>query len=263
MMSRLKAATLISIAYLTLACVGNPAATADVVNGGFESNGGVGTSVFTGWTVVNETGSFVPSSWYVQAGTASPITATPVPPPPQGNFAAMTDQGGPGSHVLYQDFVVPVGVTSATLTFQRYINNQAGAFSSPASLDFNTIPNQQARVDIITTTANVFSVASGDVLQNVFQTNPGDPLVSGYSLVTANLTSLLQADAGRTLRLRFAEADNQLLFNFGVDDVHLNITTGAAVPEPCAMALAALGGLMTAPVYLRSRRRSTTLRSTD
>jgi hypothetical protein len=174
----------------------------------------------------------------------------------------MTDQGGGGSHVLYQDFVVPVGVTSATLTFQRYINNHTANFFSPASLDFNSIPNQQARVDIIKTTADVFSVASGDVLQNVFQTNPGDPLVSGYSLVTANLTSLLQADAGQTLRLRFAEVDNVVFFNFGVDDVHLNIMT-ASVPEPSVMALAALGGLATVPFYLRSRRRSALPKSTD
>jgi len=39
-----------------------------VVNGGFEDNGGVDTSVFRGWTVVNQ-GS---GSWVVQEGTLPP-----------------------------------------------------------------------------------------------------------------------------------------------------------------------------------------------
>ena len=39
--------------------------------------------------------------------------------------------------------------------------------------------NQQARVDIMEVGADPFSVAAGDVLQSLLQTNPGDPAISG------------------------------------------------------------------------------------
>jgi len=92
--------------------------------------------------------------------------------PTEGAFAAMTDQSGPGSRVLFQDFVVPSSVGFAEISFDYTINNQAGSFINGPGLDYASGPNQQARVDIITTTANEFSVAGGDVLLNLFQTNP-------------------------------------------------------------------------------------------
>src|SRR5262249_38150984 len=167
-------------------------ATPILVNGDFEAGGGS----LTGWTVVNEAGSFPGSNWFVQSGVLSPISAFAVPAPPGPTHAAMTDQGGPGSHVLYQDFLVPFSLSSATLGFDYFIGNRAGAFFTPASLSFLVIPNQQARVDIITTMANPFSVAAGDVLLNLYQTHVGDPLVSGYSALTFDLTSFLSARGG-------------------------------------------------------------------
>jgi len=89
----------------------------------------------------------------------------------------MTDSAGPGSHVLYQDFVVPNSITAGYfITLSLYINNGhgAGAFFAPALLDFATPTlNQQARVDIIKTSADPFSVAAADVLQNLYQTAAG------------------------------------------------------------------------------------------
>jgi hypothetical protein len=97
-----------------------------------------------------------------------------------------------------------------------------GAFFTPNTLDDNVNPNQQARVDIITTTANPFSVAPADVLLNVFQTQVGDPLISGYTMQTTDLSAFLAGHQGQTLRLRFAEVDNQGNFQFGVDRVVLS-----------------------------------------
>src|SRR5262249_27244193 len=93
--------------------------------------------------------------------------------------------------------------------------------------------NQQARVDVITTTANPFSVAPADVLQTLFRTKVGDPLVSGYSTVTTDLTAFFNAHAGQTVRLRFAEVDNQFYFQFGVDRVTLTFgrSTGGSLPS--------------------------------
>jgi len=53
-----------------------------------------------------------------------------------------------------------------------------------------------------------------DILLNLVQTKPGDPLVSGYSSLNFDLSALFIANVGQNLRLRFAEADN--LFTFQI-----------------------------------------------
>lgn len=104
--------------------------------------------------------------------------------------------------------------------------------------------------------ADPFSVDPGDVLQNVFQAQPCDLLVSGYAFVNADIPVLLVSRAGQTLRLRFAEVDNQLTFNFGVDAVSLDTTTAAAgnAPEPTSLALLILSGLPLARAIIHRRR---------
>lgn len=208
-----------------------------LTNGGFEGG-------FSSWTVVDQTGS--DGSFLLQTGALSPLTLTPVEPPPEGTSAAMTDAMGPGSHVLYQDFLVPMFVPGAFAMFSLYINNAAPDFFTPPHLDFASTAsdpllriNQQARVDIMTTGADPFSVAPGDVLQTLFQTQPGDPLVSGYQNFLVDITPLLQARQGQTLRLRFAETDNVLNFNFGVDAVDVNL-----VPEPSTWVMMALAAVL-------------------
>jgi len=220
-----------------LACaLSLPAHAGLIANGGFEAG-------FSSWTRANQLGS--EGTFALQTGTLSPVNGFAVPAPPGGITAAMTDAGGPGSHVLYQDFVVPNSIVGAYLVnFALFINNNngAGAFFTPASLDFATPAlNQQARVDIIKTTANPFSVAAADILQNLYQTAPGNPLISGYNNSLVDVTALLLANQGQTLRLRFAEVDNVAPFNLGVDNVDIN----QAVPEPSTwiMTLGALLGV--------------------
>jgi hypothetical protein len=213
-------------------------------NGGFEAG-------LAGWTTADQTGS--DGSFLPQTGTLSPVNGFDVAAPSEGVAAAMSDAQGPGSHVLYQDFVVPVGLLSASVRFDVFVNNQADNFFSPDTLDFSSVNNQQARVDLMLASADPFSVAPSDVLLNLFRTLPGDPLVSGYTTVSADLTALLAGLGGQTLRLRFAEVDNQLFFNFGVDNVSLNAT---AVPEPATLFGALLGGTATLCVLIgRARHR--------
>src|SRR5205823_1023112 len=136
-------------------------ARADLIsNGGFEAG-------FTGWTVANQPGGS--GSWFVQSGTSSPTSGFPVPAPPGGTNAAMTDQGGPGAHALIQSFTVPTGSPIVMLTFDWFVGNRPGSFFSPNSLDFTVTPNQQARVDILTSGAGAFDLG-GSVVDNVFQT---------------------------------------------------------------------------------------------
>jgi hypothetical protein len=192
-----------------------------LTNGGFESG-------LAGWTTDNQLGS--DGSWQLQTGTLSPVVGDTVPAPPQGTTAAMTDAGGPGSHVLYQNFTVGAAAGNFLLSFQLFLNNQAAVYSTPASLDFSTPAlNQQFRVDIMTTASDPFSVTGSDILQAIYQTAANDPLTSGYNTVSFDLTTLLNARVGQTLRLRFAQTDNVDIFHTGIDSVSL---VSADVPEP-------------------------------
>lgn len=222
-----------------------------ITNGGFEAG-------FSGWTRSDQVGS--EGTFFVQTGTTSPVNGFTVPAPPAGTQAALTDAQAPGSHVLYQDFTVPTGILGGTVGFSLFINNGAtdiisGApvFFSPATLDFATPTlNQQARVDILAASAAPFSAAAGDVLQNLFQTSPGNPGVSGYNNFSINISSLLVARQGQTLRLRFAEADNVAFLNLGVDRVSLQ---AASIPEPSSLLIAA-GGLLPLAWGVGRRRRA-------
>jgi hypothetical protein len=111
--------------------------------------------------------------------------------------------------------------------------------------------NQQVRVDILTSSANPFSVAASDVLMHLYQSNPGDPLVSGYNSLNFDVSSLFAANLGNTLRLRFAEVDNLAQFQVGVDNVSLDDVSLAAVPEPASLTLL---GTSLAALCLRRRR---------
>jgi PEP-CTERM motif len=226
--------------------VGNAQAANIVNNGGFESG-------FASWTRADQLGS--EGTFALQTGTASPVNGDPVPAPPGGATAAMSDAQGPGSHVLYQDIVIPAVVPSATLSFDVFVGNRANAFFTPSTLDFSTPAlNQQARVDILAGGTDPFTVAG---LQNAFQTMVGDPLVSGYTHHTLDVTSLLNAHLSQTLRLRFAEVDNVFTFQLGVDNVALDIGASQTVPEPASWVLMVTAGLALA---WRQRRRGASRR---
>ena len=198
----------VSLVLTMLFVIGHaPAAmAATVANGGFE------TGSFTGWTLSDQPNGS--GSWFVYSGTAAPLSGLTIPAPPQGAQAATTDQGGPGSHVLYQDVALEPASTH-TLSFTLAYENRAGLFSTPASLDFTDIPNQQFRIDIMQPSAPVASVAAGDVLAAVFQTRVGDPASLAPTVMSFDLSPF----AGRTLRIRFAEVDNQDYFRAQVDAV--------------------------------------------
>ena len=219
----------VSLVFVVAPTIGS--ATPLILNGGFESG-------FTSWVRANQLGS--EGTFSLQSGTVSPVNGNSVPSPPGGLNAAMTDAFGPGSHVLYQDFLVPA--EGALLSFSLFIGNRADRFATPATLDFSTPTlNQQARVDILRAGPDPFTVAAADILLNLYRTQVGDPLVSGYNTLNFDLTSLFSANVGQTLRLRFAETDNLSAFQFGVDNVQLETATTA--PEPQSILLLGTGVL--------------------
>jgi hypothetical protein len=214
-------AVLLGVLASTLVLAGSAGAHG-VTNGSFE------TGNFTGWTVENWPGGS--GDWFVYSGTESPINDFLISAPPDGIYGAVTDQGGPGSHVLYQNVPASFG---AVLTFDVYYENWAGVFVTPDSLDpFGVGANQQYRVDIMNPAAPTFSVAPGDVLANVFQTEVGDPVSLGPTRITVPLGSFSGLRCGTTVRVRFAEVDNQFFFNASVDNVHVHFTNPLPM-APC------------------------------
>ena len=203
------------LAAVVMLAVPRLSTAATIINGGLESG------TFAGWTVVDQPGGS--GGWYVYTGTTSPQSGFPIAAPPEGTFAAVSDQFGPGSHVLYQDVPLEPGFNH-TLSFIIYYENRARVFASPPTLDYAVFPNQQYRVDVVKPSSPVTSVLPGDVLAAVFQTQVGDP----FSLAPTAVSFDLSGFAGTTVRIRFAEVDNQLYFNASVDAVV--ISSRPAVP---------------------------------
>jgi hypothetical protein len=198
-----------AVAVLTIGVAGASANT--VVNGDFE------TGDFEGWTLVDEpqppTG-----SWIVYSASE------PFLPPPQGGFAAVTTQGNPGTHILYQDVPIEAGEPYLSMTV-FYDSSEAITVPNPDTLEAGEEGdgNQQYRIEILDPTAQIDSVDPTDILATVFRTLNGDPDFVGPRKVGIDLSAF----AGQTVRLRLAEVDDLGELNAGVD----SIATGQ-VPPP-------------------------------
>jgi hypothetical protein len=184
--------------------------TTGVPNGGFE------TGDFNNWNVANNQPGTEEGDWFVYSGTTSPLSNSEIAAPPQGTFAATTDQNGPGTHVLYRNITL-VPVLEHRLSFYLYYHNEANDFFPRNTLDFRVEPNQQYRVDILRPKANPLTDNPDDIRATLFRTRAGDPLTLEPTLLTFNLTRF----GGQTVRLRFAEVDNQDNFLASVDRVRV------------------------------------------
>jgi len=206
---------------VALFCLPAAASAAGIVNGDFE------TGNLEGWTLSNSTFEGGQGTWLAYAGTVLPppfeSTEFEVPAPPQGKYAAITAQSGPGTRIIYQDFTVATGGAQA-LSLIAYYRSSAPMVTGPG-LDATSENNQQYRIDVIKPSAPITSVDPGDILLNVFATETGDPATLAPETISANLTPF----AGQTVRLRIAEVDNGGFFNAGVDAV-----TYAGGPTPPA-----------------------------
>jgi D-alanyl-D-alanine carboxypeptidase len=181
-----------------------------VVMDNFESG------ALTGWRAVGA-GS---GGWFAYSngrkapdpGQSDPNVPFDVPDPPQGRFAAVTDTNGPGTHILYRDVKLDGRFKLHLSVFYAGV----GGFSSPQTLAYDKPgANEQFRIDLVTPSAPIDSVAHGDVLENIFSTVAGDPDRREPSTVSADLSRW----AGRTVRVRLAATDNRGPLRAGVDDV--------------------------------------------
>lgn len=176
-----------------------------------------------GWTVLFETGS--DGDVFTYSGSINyPYEGAFAPP--SGDHAVITDQGGPTTSVLYQDFVVPNTVNRATISFYYAVLNDAEFWAVGPDLHFVGLGgpplNQYARIDIMSPDADPLGVDG--ILVNLYKTQESDPLFSDYQLVSFDITSYLRSCTGETMRFRAAQVDNMNPLLFGLDDVSLIIT---------------------------------------
>jgi hypothetical protein len=177
------------------------------------TNGDFNNGNLVGWqTQLAGTG-----NWFVYAGTSSPQSAHVIPAPPQGTYAAISDQTGASSAILYQDIALEPGYSQKLSLIAYYTSSAAIFVPNPDSLDSTVPGNQQYRIDVMKPSAPVNSVNPADILLTVFRTNTGAPLALGPTPMTADLTPF----AGQTVRLRFAQVDVVSFLNAGVDAVSL------------------------------------------
>lgn len=205
------------------------AGAATVVNGDFE------TGNLSGWSVFNSSEN---GNWFAYAGTTTPLPGNPASEapffaPPQGNWAAISDEVEPDLAILYQDIALEPFYSHALAMTLYYRSNDPIAVPTPNTLD---VPppaevmaapplaegqeNQQLRVDVIRPTAPIDTIAPADILATIFANRNGDPQVMAPTVFNADLSAL----AGQTVRLRVANAVRQDFFNTGVDAVSITST---------------------------------------
>lgn len=210
-----------------------------LTNGGFESG-------LTGWSPYFAPGSSPEAGrYYATGGGVGPVSGLGLLTPNSGTGYAVSDQTGPGAGSLSQSFVLSGAATSATFSFYMYITNYASEFIGPG-FDFSdavTSPNQHARVDLLSGSPADPLALGGDVLFNAFIGGTS----FGWTYFSFDLSPYLTS-AG-TYTIRFAEVDNQLFFNHGIDDVSLDLAS--TVPEPATLTLFGLGSLGLAAVRRR------------
>jgi hypothetical protein len=188
-------------------------------------NGGFETGTFAGWTTAPRTPLEFPSRWFVYSGDVAPLSGAPIPPPPRGRYAAVTDQTGPGSNILHQTFRVPAG--ESALEMIVWYRNWAGAFFTPRMLVPHIAANQQLRIDLQPPAAGLYRLRAQDVLATVFHTRRGDPAFREPFRLRFDLSRW----AGRLVRLRIAEVDNLFFFNAGIDAVRVVGGAGSSIAQ--------------------------------
>lgn len=170
-----------------------------VVNGDFE------TGNFVGWNVVP--GAFL-ANYHMNDGTYVPSSPGGPLPPINGDFDAVGDQEGASVTRLQQTVNIPPGIFSGRLSWNDRIRNFAAIF-----LD----PGQEYRV--------LITDLDGVLLQEVFSTNPGDPLLQiGPNSRSGDVTGILQDFAGEDVVVSI-ETQAQFVFHtVTVDDVKLLVS---------------------------------------
>ncbi len=231
-MSSWSSGRLVLSAVAALACLAllapSGASAATIVNGDFESG------TLQGWKVHRVTGS---GNWFAYQGIDEPIAnqrgRKPPQPPPQGTFAAVSDQASVETLVLSQEIVLAPGLNHRLSLLAYYDTIAPLAVPAPDTLSVDGEllggqANQQFRIDVMRPGAAIESLDPADVLATAFRTRPGGPLSLGPTWVTADLSPF----AGQAVVLRIATVAHEELLTGGVDAISVDSTRPGKSPPP-------------------------------
>jgi hypothetical protein len=216
-------------AFTTLFLLGWTASASQlIVNGSFE------TGDLTGWTAT-DTGGL--GDFSVTKFLFTPLTGNGTVGPQDGGFYAVSDDYGPQTEDLTQTFTVPLGTTTALLSFSMFVNDVYGG-------DFGSSGPGGSVFLLSSTNALITSFYSADT----FDSPVGNP---NPWVTMSNIDVMPFLTPGSTYTLDFQETDVTSLINVGVDNVSLVTTAVAQAPEPDTLIP---GALLTALIIWRSRK---------
>ena len=201
------------------------AGAATIFNGDFE------TGDLSGWTVqrVANTGE---GGWFAYSGTEPPLsyekTGAQLPAPPQGHYAATTDEKSASAWAMFQDVGLEPGLIQKLHLIVYYNSPLAAIAVDPAEPLGKGAFNQWYRIDVLRQGAPVNSLAAGDVLETVFQTTPGAPKTMAPTSVEADLTPF----DGQTVRIRLMVNAGGSYLYAGADAISLTSTAPPPPPPP-------------------------------
>ena len=198
---------------ITLFFVGtvNAAFIEHIENGDFE------TGDLSGWTSVN-TGS---GEWNINDGTFPINGGFASLDPISGNFDVVTTQSGPGFHKLYQEVFLGTFDTATISWIDRYRTNA------------NLIdPIQEWRV--------LIEDLNGNLITEVFSTDPGDIGISTLRTIRATNLPILRDYFNQSVRISFEQEDNLSFFSVSLDNISFRTETISSVPEPMSLAIFSL-----------------------
>jgi uncharacterized repeat protein (TIGR01451 family) len=165
-----------------------------IANGGFEAGD------LRGWGQEGSPG----GGFVINDGSVDPPGPEGKVSPSRGSYSAVCQQSAPGSHTLYQDFILPVFVNSATLNWTHRIRNSASHFAADHGF----------RVEIRDSANSAIAIA--------FSTQDGDPLQGDWVERTYDLSTL----RGQRIRIAFVETDSLGYLNVHLDDVRVMLDFG-------------------------------------
>ncbi len=232
----------------------NSSAQELVTNGDFEAGG------LAGWTTAANEPDGSGCGFFRYSGTQS-FNGNSIQAPPEGSHAVSSDSlDPPCSSVIYQEITVPSGEEVSCFLIYYYENFADEFILGPGlnSSDVGTA-NQQARIDIMTENAGNFNTGSG-VLENLVQTEPGDPNTLDYTTLVFDLTDY----AGSTVKLRAAQASNRGVLLFAIDSVSCTVEDLigddeiSTVPTLSGWGMIAMAGVLGLVGFMVIRRRKAT-----
>lgn len=151
-----------------------------------------------------------------------PGTQEPIGPPPPGSERTMEERqrimAGRRNFgfVRVERLAGNIGYVDLRAFLPPQMSGETATFSAATGSDRDRISQeQQYRIDLVSTSAPVDSIAKAHVLANLFQAQPDAPARREPTDVVVDLSPW----EGQTVRLRFAVADNRGPLRAAVDNI--------------------------------------------